>query len=89
MTPSTSKAVNTINAMARLAPQNNQPSLTNDQHRALSAELKSIQRDNDALLDCLRQITRATKIRGPLGTLAYVINDDLIAEAMRLVGDHS
>ena len=75
-----------LDAVAKLAPQDNRPALTNDQHRALSAELKANQKSNDELLDCLRRITRATKIRGPLGTTAYIISDEVMCEAMRLVG---
>jgi hypothetical protein len=55
-------------------------------HAALSAELRALQKDNDALLDCLRQITRCTKIRGPLAAAGYyIIEDELMQSAQRLI----
>ncbi len=60
--------------------------LTASAHAALSAELKALQKNNDELIDCLRQITRCTKIRGPLGTAAYIISEEAMSEAQRLVG---
>lgn len=79
-----------LDAVAKLAPQDNdRPALTPRQHGSLSAEMKALQNEKREAIDCLRRITAAMQIRGPLGTTAYIINDATMQSARDIVARHS
>jgi hypothetical protein len=65
-----------LDAVGTLAPQ---------EHGSLSAEMKALQNEKREAIECLRRITEATKIRGPLGTSAYIINDETMQNAIEII----
>lgn len=71
--------------VAKLAPQDNRPMLPPRQHKAVAAEMKALQIELREAIDCLRLITCATKIRGPLGSEAYIISSGLMREAQEII----
>jgi hypothetical protein len=75
-----------LDAVAKMAPQdNNKPILTERHHKAIAAELKASMNEHREAVECLRMIGSAVRIRGPLGTTAYVVSDAVMERAQSIV----
>ena len=75
-----------LDAVSKMAPQDNRPSLSPRQHYSLSAEFAALQDEKREAIECLRKIVTCARMNAPRGTNCdFIIDGETMKTASKIV----